>query len=180
MLWSSFWGCKTQIESCTYRGLLWNEEALSEVIARLESVDGLTFNQIANSSLIRRAFKADGYFLPTSPQNIRDHFIKEFEKTLRIVSEKVGTIPKNWCRFSIIFDEAASVKNRRYTNRSFSLLVWFVLKVAWRLKNQSSLFEKDFQSLILTWTRSLWARSPMGLVLWWNSVEIQDLCTLFA
>ena len=80
------------------------------------SVDGLTFNQIANSSLIRPAFKADGYFLPTSPQNIRDHFMKEFEKTLRIVSEKVGTITKNGCRFSISFDEAASVRNRRYMN----------------------------------------------------------------
>jgi len=67
------------------------KESLSEVIAWLVSVDGLTFNQIANSFLIKRAFKTDGYFLPTSPQNIRDHFMKEFEKTLRIVSEKVDT-----------------------------------------------------------------------------------------
>jgi len=92
------------------------KESLSEVTARLVSVDGLTFNQIANSSLIRRAFKDDGYFLPTSPQNIRDHLIKEFEKTLRIVSEKVDTITKNGCHFSISFDEAASVRNRRYMN----------------------------------------------------------------
>ena len=55
------------------------KESISEVIARLVFVDGLTFNQIANSSLISRAFKADGYSTPKSPQTIRDHFVKEFK-----------------------------------------------------------------------------------------------------
>ena len=45
------------------------KEFISEVIARLVSVDGLTFNQIANSSLISRAFKADGYSMPQKSPN---------------------------------------------------------------------------------------------------------------
>ena len=80
------------------------------------SVDGLTFNQIANSSLISRAFKANDYSMPKSFQTIRDHFVKEFKNTLMTVSEKVNTAKKNGDRFSISFDESTSVRNRRYMN----------------------------------------------------------------
>ena len=80
------------------------------------SVDGLTFNQIANSSLISRAFKADGYSMPKSTQTIRDHFVKEFKYTLMTVSENVNTAKKNRDCFSISFDESTSVRNRRYMN----------------------------------------------------------------
>ena len=90
------------------------KESISEVIARLVSVDGLTFNQIASSSLINRAFKTDGYSMPKSPQTIRDHFVKEFKNTLTTISEKVNTAKKNGDRFSISFDESTSVRNRRY------------------------------------------------------------------
>ena len=62
------------------RNLKSKKESTSQVIARLVSVDGLTFNQIANSSLISRTFKADGYSMPKSPQTIRNHFVKEFKK----------------------------------------------------------------------------------------------------
>ena len=55
------------------------KESISKVIAWLASVDGLIFNQIANSSLISRAFKADGYSLPKSPQTFHDHLIEEFK-----------------------------------------------------------------------------------------------------
>ena len=71
------------------------KESISEVIARLVFVDGLTFNQIANSSLISRAFKADGYFTLKNPQTIRDHFVKEFKTTLMTVCEKVSAAKKN-------------------------------------------------------------------------------------
>ena len=76
------------------------------------SVDGLAFNQIASSSLISRAFKADGYSMPKTPQTIRDHFVIEFKNTLMTVSEKVKTAKKNGNRFSISFDESTSVRNR--------------------------------------------------------------------
>ena len=91
-------------------------ESAGEIIARLVAVDGLTFNQIATKSLIRRAFKSDGYSLSKSPQIIRDYFIKELEKTVTIVTEKINNIKKNSGRFSISFDESTSVRNRRYMN----------------------------------------------------------------
>ena len=66
------------------------------------SVDGLTFNQIASSSLISRAFKADGYSMPKTPQTICDHFVIEFKNTLMTVSEK-STQPR---RTEIVFQLA--------------------------------------------------------------------------
>ena len=41
-------------------------ESLGEVVAKLVAVDGLAFNQSASSKLLRRAFAADGYSLPSS------------------------------------------------------------------------------------------------------------------
>ena len=93
-----------------------NKKFVSEVIARLVSIDGLTFHLIANSALIRRAFKADAYFLPTSPQTTHNHFMKEFVETIKIVSEKTDILKKNECHFSISFDQATSVRNRGYMN----------------------------------------------------------------
>ena len=75
-------------------------------------VDGLTFNQIATSSPIRRVFKSEGYLLPKSPQIIQDYFINEFEKTVAIVTEKINNMKKKRGRFSISFDESTSVRNR--------------------------------------------------------------------
>ena len=98
------------------------KESISEVIARLVSVAGLTFNQIAKSSLNSRAFKADGNSMPKSPQTIRDHFVKEYKNTLITVSEKVNTAKKNEDCFSISFDESTSVRNRRYMNLNGRLL----------------------------------------------------------
>ena len=91
-------------------------ESVGEIIARLVAVDGMTFNQIATSSLIRRAFKSDGYSLPKSPQIIQDYFINEFEKTVAIVTEKINNIKKNSGRFLISFDKSTSVRNRRNMN----------------------------------------------------------------
>ena len=42
--------------------------------------------------------------------------MKEFVDTIKVVSEKIGILKKNECRFSISFDEATSVRNRRYMN----------------------------------------------------------------
>ena len=92
------------------------KESIGEVIARLVSVDGLNFNQIATSYLIRRAFKKDGYDLPKSPQTVRELFIKEYRRTLNGVVEKIVEEKSNSKRFSISFDEATTARNRRYLN----------------------------------------------------------------
>ena len=50
-------------------------KSLGEVVAKLMAVDGLTFNQIASSKLLRRAFVADGYSLPSSRDYVKKVFM---------------------------------------------------------------------------------------------------------
>ena len=64
---------KRKIDSCFKKD---RRKFLGEVVAKLVAVDGLAFNQIANSKLLRRAFAADGYSL----QSIRDYVKKVFMK----------------------------------------------------------------------------------------------------
>ena len=47
-------------------------------MAKLVAVDGLAFSQIASSKLLRRAFAADGYSLPTSRDYVKKVFMKQF------------------------------------------------------------------------------------------------------
>ena len=42
------------------------------------AVDGLAFNQIASSKLLRRAFAAEGYNLPSSRDYVKKVFMKQF------------------------------------------------------------------------------------------------------
>ena len=46
---------------------------LGEVISKLVAVDRLSFNQVAQSDGIRRAFKSDGYEIPISSQALQIH-----------------------------------------------------------------------------------------------------------
>ena len=57
-------------------------ESLGEVVAKLVAVDGLAFNQIASTKLLR-AFAADGYGLPSS----RDYIKKDVHETICSNSE---------------------------------------------------------------------------------------------
>ena len=93
-----------------------DKEPLGEVISKLVAVDGLTFRQVPNSILLRRAFKADGYNIPMSPQNVRDLFMKEFQSNIDILTKKVKWILESEGRFLLSFDESTSVRNRRYIN----------------------------------------------------------------
>ena len=88
-------------------------ESLGDVISELVSVDGLTFNQIAKSRLLRRAFSKDGYDLPQSPQTTKTLFMKQYRKTLAVVKQKVREHKSRGKRFSISLDESTTMRNRR-------------------------------------------------------------------
>ena len=90
--------------------------SLEEILSQLTAVDGLTFNQIARSERLHRAFKADGYVLPKSHQHVRNLVIKNFENVKKLVKEELDEIKLNNGRFSITFDESTSARSRRYMN----------------------------------------------------------------
>ena len=89
---------------------------MEESIGRLVAIDGLTFNQICNSSFIAKGFRQDGYCLLKSPNTIRELFFKEYRKSLETLKAKILQLKSDGSRFSVSFDESTSVRNRRYLN----------------------------------------------------------------
>ena len=92
------------------------KQSLGELVGKLTALDGLTFNQIATSERLRRAFKADGYDLPRSHKGVRDLVMKQREDIVKTIQGKLNAIKLKDGRFSITFDEATSMRNRRYMN----------------------------------------------------------------
>ena len=92
------------------------KQSLGELIGKLTALDGLTFNQIATSERLRRAFKADGYDLPRSHNGVRDLVMKQREDIVKTIRGELNAIKLKDGRFSITFDEATSMRNRRYMN----------------------------------------------------------------
>ena len=88
--------------------------SMEEEIARLVAIEGMTFNQIANSHYLAKSFKRDGHTLPKSPNTIRECFLREYRRSVLQLKEKIITLKKSGRRFSLSFDESTSVRKRRY------------------------------------------------------------------
>ena len=86
------------------------------MVSQLTAIDGLTFNQIATSERLHRAFKADGYDLPGSHKKVRDLVMKQKEDIVKTIRGELNAIKLRDGRFSITFDESTSMRNRRYVN----------------------------------------------------------------
>lgn len=89
---------------------------MGEIIVQLVAVDGLTFNQLAKSVVIRRALKSDGYNLPKSRATITKIFMEERAKVKENLKNKLKALKESGQRFSLSLDESTSVRNRRYMN----------------------------------------------------------------
>ena len=92
------------------------KQSLGELVSQLTAIDGLTFNQIATSERLSRAFKADGYDLPRSHKKVRDLVMKQKEDIVKTIRGELNAIKLRDGRFSITFDEATSMRNGRYMN----------------------------------------------------------------
>ena len=92
------------------------KQSLGELVSQLTAIDGLTFNQIATSERLRRAFNADGYDLPRSHKKVRDLVMKQQEDIVKTIRGELNAIKQRDGRFSITFDESTSMRNRRYMN----------------------------------------------------------------
>ena len=92
------------------------KQSLGELVSELTAIDGVTFNQIATSERLRRAFKAHGYDLPRSHKKVRDLLIKQREDIIKTIRGELNVIKLRDGRFSITFDEPTSMKNCWYMN----------------------------------------------------------------
>ena len=86
------------------------------MIAELVALNDLTFNQISESFLIKRAFKADGNDIPVSRDRTKVLFMKQFEEVKTKIKNKIFEMKVFEVRFSISLNESTSSLNRRYLN----------------------------------------------------------------
>ena len=75
------------------------------MIAELVAFNDLTFNQISESFLIKRAFKADGNDIPVSRDRTKVLFMKQFEEAKTKIKNKIFEMKVFEVRFSISLDE---------------------------------------------------------------------------
>ena len=85
-------------------------------MAKLVAVDGLAFNQISSSKILRRAFAANGYSLSTSRYYVKKVFMQQFAEIQSKIVTKICEIKETNNRFSISLDESTSTRNRRFIN----------------------------------------------------------------
>ena len=86
---------------------------LNTIIAEMVSVDGLNFNQLANSKWMHKIFSLAGYDLPKTAQGISELFHKSYDQTLHQFKREVMEEKQQGKRFSISLDESTTKRNRR-------------------------------------------------------------------
>ena len=116
-------------------------ESLGDV-AKLAAVDGLTFNQIASSKLLR-AFAADGYRLPSSQDYVKNVFIKQFAEIQTEIVTKILEIKETNNDFSISSDISTTIRNRRFIYLNLHFSVGFqslgLIRVKGSLRNERAI-----------------------------------------
>ena len=67
----------------------------------------LSFNQIANSDMIREGFKhhPDGIDIPRSPQTVRDKFMQEFGLVFQGICKQIDKLKQGGAKFSLTLDD---------------------------------------------------------------------------
>ena len=97
------------------------EENLSEVLARMEAKDGISFSTICNSNDIRAGLVAQGYKnVPKSRNTIRKMALDYYEQIKKqVIKEIIDQIGRG-SKFFLTLDEWTSFGNCRYMNVNVS------------------------------------------------------------
>jgi hypothetical protein len=83
---------------------------------RLACLDGISIKKIATSKFIRSSFERMSMKLPKARKTIMKLILKRHAKLCQELKDKFADNVANSQRFSIIFDEYTSLRNRRYLN----------------------------------------------------------------
>ena len=100
-------------------------ESLEEVVAKLVVVDCLAFNQIASSKLLRRAFEADGYSLPSSRDYVKKVFMKQFSEIQSKIVTKIREIKETNNRFRSVLTRQRPLVVEDLSTSTYTFLLEF-------------------------------------------------------
>ena len=92
------------------------KKSLQEVIGHLCAVDLLSFRVISTSTVIRQAFKSDGYKLPECHRTVQRYMMQFYEQIKSQIKIEISCMIQEGKRLSASLDEYTSTRNRRYLN----------------------------------------------------------------
>ncbi len=87
-------------------------------LSYLAARDGLTINQIVNSSIIREYITIKGYQMPQSNTTVMNLIIKYSKYAKSRISGIIQDLKSKNYRFSLTFDEWTNMNSRRFFNIS--------------------------------------------------------------
>ena len=88
------------------------KDSLSLVLARMASVDKLSFRTIATSVDIREGLRARGFKVVKSPHTVRAYVVS-FAEEIKLKTREKFEVRRACEKFSITLDEYTSINNKR-------------------------------------------------------------------
>lgn len=92
------------------------KESLQLLIAELVSKDGLNFNQIVKSRVLRQLFRKCGYELPKSGNTLQAYSSQEANRVRQVMTAQLKKITQQGKKLSLSIDEQTTTANFRILN----------------------------------------------------------------
>ena len=90
--------------------------AITELLAKMTSVDGISFGAICKSESLQYIFKKAGYALPKTNSGVKDKVMEHFKSIKMKIMSEISEAKNAGIRLSVTCDESTSVRNRRFMN----------------------------------------------------------------
>lgn len=89
---------------------------LQELVAKIVSVDGISFTALARSDSLQYVFQKAGYKMSKSHSELRDLTMNQFETIKDKIKSEISEAKNTGLRLSVTNDESTSTRNRRFMN----------------------------------------------------------------
>ncbi len=91
-----------------------SEMSTEKMLSHLAAVDGISFQTLAYSTMLRKLWKGQGYKVPTSHPTVQKMVMQYAEKVKGQMKKEILLQKEKGKKFSLTMDEWTSVRNRRY------------------------------------------------------------------
>ena len=89
---------------------------LQELVAKISSVDGISFAALAKSESLQFVFQKAGYKMSKSHSELRNLAMNQYQSIKEKIKSEIAEAKESGIRLSITNDESTSTRNRRFMN----------------------------------------------------------------
>jgi len=107
---------KQKLQQSLDRFVKVEKDSFNAIISELVAKDGLSFNQVAHSRLIKKMIAKEGYTPSKSPSTLTKHLHEEAERIRDELCVEVASVKNKGEKFSTSIDEQTTAANYRILN----------------------------------------------------------------